>query len=317
MLVRWSDCRNEIVSTDGSYNTVWSYIYDDSNPNIAISLSFRNTGDATDFEQKVLQLSSTPMFSWSTRLVSGFVYTVSDADPHPRTYKALLLTHTRYQWKYSEVFYMYRDTDYQYDHASMCVRFPQAMYPHYISSHVDKLFKPAVDEAPRFLRCEKRVGNVLVEFADEHACMEFMSSLSSEHRLIFSRRVHHIMTKAPPRFGSAKSNKGNAEVQLWEKGNSIRLLSRWGDHVVDKWISMAMPKKGVDHVKDSNRATFPKLEYDRGRKIDMANLMARDSKEKVEVKKVAHLTIAFNTVRGESGGYTALSLFARGHECSF
>ena len=149
---------------------------------------------------------------------------------------------------------MYRDTDYHYDHASTRVRFPQAMYPHYISSHIERLFKPAANETPQFSHCEKRVGNVLAEFDDESDCMAFMSSLSSQHTLIFSRSAPHLTTKAPPRFGSPKSNKGNAEVQLWRKGNSIRLLSRWGDHVEDKWISMAVPKDGLEPQRDSNRA---------------------------------------------------------------
>lgn len=297
MLIRWSDCSNEIERTDGNYNPVWSYVYDDSNPNIALSLSFRSTDDATDFEGKVLQLSSTPVFSWSASLASGAVYTVSDADPNPRTYKALWLTHTRYQWKYSEVFFMYRDTDFQYDHASTRVRFPQAMYPHYVSSHVDKLYQPKA--TPQFSFCEKRVGNVVVEFDDEANCMAFISSLSSQHTLLFSRRAPHLMTKAPSRFGSSKSNKGNAEVQLWRKGNSIRLLSRWGDHVEDRWISMTVPKNGLEAQRDSNRATFPKLEYERGRKIDMANLIARDSKEPVEKKRLGPVAITFNSVRGE------------------
>lgn len=297
MLIRWSDCSNETQRTDGNYNPVWSYVYNESNPNIALSLSFRNTDDATDFERKVLQLSSTPVFSWSTSLMSGAVYTISDADPNPRTYKALWLTHTRYQWKSSEVFFMYRDTDFIYDQASTRVRFPQATYPHYVSDHVDKLYRPK--ETPQFSFCEKLVGTVVAEFDDESDCMAFMSSLSSQHSLVFSRRVPHLSTKAPSRFGSAKSNKGNAEVQLWRKGNSIRLLARWGDHVADKWISMAVPRNGLEPQRDSNRATFPKLEYDRGRKMDMSNLIARDSKEKVEKKRFGVVSITFNTVRGE------------------
>ena len=35
------------------------------------------------------------------------------------------------------------------------------------------------------------------------------------------------------------------------------------------------------------------------RKIDMANLIARDTKEKVDKKRFGFITIAFNTVRGE------------------
>lgn len=302
MLIKWSDCCNETEKTDGNYNKVWSYVYDEGNPNVALRLSFRHADEAAEFERSALQLSSTPVFSWSTSLVSGFVHTVSDTDPHPRDYKALWFIRSRYQWKFSQVFFMYRDTDYVYEHASTHVRFPQALYPHYISSHVDRLFRPAINEAPQFLECARRHGNVLAEFANESDCMALMSSLSSQHTLVFSRRAPHLMTKAPSRFGSAKSNKGQAEVQVWRKGNSILLLSRWGDHVEDKWISMTVPKNGPDYQRDSNRATFPKLEYDRGRKVDMANLMARDPREKMEKGRFGCITIVFDTVRGELGG---------------
>lgn len=62
---------------------------------------------------------------------------------------------------------------------------------------------------------------------------------------------------------------------------------------------MAVPKDGLEPQRDSNRATFPKLEYDRGRKMDMANLIARDTKEKMEKKRFGFIAIAFNTVRGK------------------
>lgn len=132
--------------------------------------------------------------------------------------------------------------------------------------------------------------------------MAFLSSLTGGHELIFSRRAHYITTKPPSRFGGfskTKSNKGPAEVQLWQKGHSIRLLTRWDERVEDKWISRSVQRGGLEDKKDSNRACLPSDELDRGRKIDMANLIARDPKEKSEGRKTAPMVIAFDTVRGE------------------
>ena len=137
-----------------------------------------------------------------------------------------------------------------------------------------------------------------MEFDDETTCMEFLSALTRDHALIFSRRVLFIITKPLPRFGSAKSSKGAAEVQLWQKGKSIRLLSRWNDKVEEKWLSMSVPRGELNHKQGSNRASFPQIEYERGRKIDMANLVARDSREKTQAKKAGPITIAFESVKG-------------------
>ena len=302
LVIKWSDCTHEKADkTDGNYNKIYTYLYDDSNPNIALSLLFRSSQDATDFEKTVLQLSMPPIFDWISGPNARFVYMVSDTEPNPKNYKALLLTHTRFDWKYSEVFYMYRDTDFQYDRSTLRVRFPQVQYTDYISTHVDKLYKPPLDEPPHFSHCSKKIGNAPIEFDDEAVAMQFMSSLTSNFTLLFSRRAHYITTKAPSRWGGTKSNKGTAEVQLWLKGNSVRLISRWDDKVEEKWLSMAVPRDGLDQKRDSNRASLPKVQYDRGRKIDMANLVARDSRDKKEegVRKVGHVTIAFESVRGE------------------
>lgn len=298
--IKWSDCNYEKPDlTDGNYNPVYSYIYDDSNPNIALRLLFRNSEDATDFENTILRLSMPPIFSWPTGGESRFIYDIHDADPNPKNYKAFLLIHTRFNWRYSDLFYVYRDSDYQFDSNTSRIYFPEVIYTDYISTHVDKCYKPDADKPPRFSHCEKRIGNVAIDFGDPAVAMSFMSSLTNGYELIFSRRSHFITTKVPSRFGSAKSNKGNAEIQLWQKGNTMRLVSRWGDKVEDKWMSMTIPKGGLEQRNDSNRAIFRNLEYDRGRKIDLGNVMAREfSHEKSEKKKTGMITIAFETVRG-------------------
>lgn len=307
LTVKWSDCTHEKADkTDGNYNKIYTYVYDDSNPNIALQLLFRNSQDATDFEQTVLRLSVPPIFS-TPGTDPRFVYNISDTEPNPKNYKALLLTHTRFEWRYSELFYMYRDTDYQFDRSALRVRLPQVYYTDYVSTFVDRLYKPPPDELPRFSHCEKRVGNTPLDFDDETIAFRFMSALTGNHDLIFSRRALYITTKPPKKFGGTKSNKGTAEVQLWLRGNSVRLVSRWEDKVEDKWMSMQVPRDGLAHSKDTNRASLPRMEYDRGRKIDMANLVARDSREKEAGRRAGPVTIAFESVRGESGTLDTIS----------
>lgn len=77
------------------------------------------------------------------------------------------------------------------------------------------------------------------------------------------------------------------------------LVSRWDDRVDDKWLSMSVHQGSLAHGKDSNRASLPRVEYNRGRKINMSQLIATDSREKKEEKKIGPITIAFDTVRGE------------------
>lgn len=288
------------AKTDGNWNKIWSYFYDDSNPNIAVNLQFRTQADAAEFERTVLQLSLPPLFSWSAGSDGRFVYDVADTDPNPKNYKALLITHTRHSWKYSELYYMYRDADYHYDHSNRRVRFPQVYYTDYISNHTEELYKPPVDRPPAFSHCQKKVGNVPIEFDEESVSQAFMSSLTLGHELVFSRKALWITTKPASRFGSAKSNKGSAEVQLWRKGNGTRLVSRWVDKVEDKWLTMALPRShGLASTRDSNRAQLPRVEYDRGRLIDMANLVARSPRVREDAKRVGPITIAFETVRGK------------------
>lgn len=305
-VVKWSDCSHEKITSDGNYNNIYSYVYDDSDPNIAMSFLFRNSVDAVDFQTTVLQLSLTNIFSWSANSNSHFVYDISDTDPDPKHYKAFQLVRSAFEWTYSELFFVYRDTDYRYDRVATRIHFPHVYYTDYVSTHADKLYKPPADQPPHFSHCEKLVGNASVEFDDESIRMEFLSSLSGGHELIFSRRAHYITTKPPSRFSRSKSNKGPAEVQLWQKGDYIRLVSRWDEGVEDKWMSRLVQRGDLDDKKDSNRASLPRAEFDRGRKIDMANLVARDPREKTEGRKSTPIIIAFETVRDQEDFAAAL-----------
>lgn len=307
-----------------NFNTLHSYVYDDTKPNHAYRFIFRDSADATGFKKTILSLSIGSSFTWETGPEeSGAIYNVEDTEPVPKRYKAIMLTSTRLDWTYSQLFYTYRsmlyhrlsisnsrhtplltsttiDTDFKYDSIRHTVNFPQLSYSDYLSSHVDLFWKPPVPAL--FSECVKKFNQQTFNFPSATLLQAFMNALSNDFCLIFSRRAQQISTKAPSFLRSnASSSKGPTEVQLWRKGNVIRFASRWGDHVADKWITMALSQgdKGLKYNSDSNRVALPNARYARGTGIDLANVEAVRPREKGEGDKVATLTLAFATVRGE------------------
>lgn len=308
-MVKWSDCTYKKISTDGNYNKVYSYIYKETAPNIALSLYFRDLGDANAFETTILRLHSTPIFSWSSTISpTHFVHTVSDTGENAMAYRAILTVRTRSGWSHSALLYVYRDTDFQYARAPKQFRlqFHQAYFTHYVSNHVGHTFLPT--EPPHFKECEKRLCNEksdslddgLIEFDDEMDCLRFLSSLSSGHRMIFSRQASFISTRRPSRirFGAITSNKGPADVQLWQRGTSVRLLTRWLHGVEDKWISMTVPPQGMDRQAGNYRASLPMVDYQRGRKVNMSKMEATDPSNRADGKKSGPIIIGFGTAKG-------------------
>lgn len=299
VLAKWSDtCQERSGKTDGNYNPLYSYVYDDNSPNIGISLHFRTQQGAEEFEKAILNLSVQPTFSWSQSSSSGHVYDVVDTGAAQKQYKAIQVFRARLTWKYCDVYYLYRDTDYIYDHSSARVRFPQINHTDYISSHVDKFYQ--ADLPVVFSHSEKKLTNMLVEFDAEAALREFMSSLTP-YELMFSRRSTSLTAKGKALFGSKKSKKGEAEVQIWRKGSSVQLAARWDDEAGDKWLTMtvvsAKPGPAKDG-KDGNQAGFPNAEYSRGTVIDLANIVSRSPKSTNMVKREGGVTITFKTARG-------------------
>ncbi len=261
------------------------------------------------------------MYIRSSRSVDGVVYNVHEPEPEPKQYKAILLTSNHQKWKYSDIFYsmfpchsfpvlsqslmmtkVYRDTDYEYSHDQSSVRLPQVHYTTYLSDHIERLFPPSVNPPPSFSRAEKKLGHTFIQFDDESSLKEFMNALSLDCRLIFSRRVDWLSTKKPPgRWGhsKSKSSKGPAEVQVWQSGLQTRFISRWGDKVDDKWLSLVVPS-GLSGVgtRGSNRATLPRGTMERGTMVDMARMQATRPREGNKGQREGHATIAFETVQG-------------------
>ncbi|KAL9594479.1 MAG: hypothetical protein Q9219_007013 [cf. Caloplaca sp. 3 TL-2023] len=299
--IKWSDCTHERSDqTDGHHNRVYNYVYDENDPSVVLHLQFRSSADAIDFENTILTLSFSPCLTWSIGPDLRQIYDLSDRGPSPQNYKAILITHNRLQWKYSELFYMYRDTDYIYTSSPPRVRFPFVYYTDYISSDVDKLYKPDPDAKTRFSHCEKKIGTVSVDFATEQLGFQFMSSLTPGHELVFFRRAVSVTTKNPSKWRkSFKAEKNSAAVHIWQTAqNKNLLLVRWEDNVKDMWMSTSLQFRTMEYAEDSNMANFPKLEYDRGSRINMVALVARDSKGQLRGNpKVGPVIICFETVQ--------------------
>lgn len=294
LLMKWSDTTQERSDkTNGNYSPLFSNVYDGSSPNVGLSLQFRSESDAEEFEKAILSLSMDPIFSWNQTSSAGHVYDVVDPGLNQKRYKAILLLRKNLSYRYCDVFYLYRDVDYVYEHLSLRVRFPKVYYADYVSTHVDQLY--AADRPVSFSHCEKRVGSMTVDFNDESVLRSFMTSLSPSYELLYSRCAHWLMTKTSL-LKPSKLPKGNAEVQLWRKGNAFQLACRWVDNtgkVVDKWLTMAVSSGMVNPVRDSNRLAFPNSQYSQGTVVDLVNIIARNSKP-----RQGAITIAFKTVRG-------------------
>ncbi|KAL2809413.1 hypothetical protein BJX63DRAFT_358003 [Aspergillus granulosus] len=297
--VKWSDTGQERSDkTDGSYNPLYSYIYDHNSPNIGLDIQFRSQHHAETFEKIILTLSHKPIFSWSQPNSSGQIYEVADIALDQKQYKAVLLIESRLSFKHSSLYYLYRDIDYIYDSSNLHVKFPKIFYVDYISSHVEQLYRAA---NVFFSHCEKKIGNMEVFFNDESVLLAFMSSLASSYELCFSRRAESMNTKKQSFLGSKKSTKGETEVQLWRKGHSIQLASRWTNHSTDRWLTMSVPPGSSRNVsRDSNRIEFPVTTYSRGTVLNLAVIAAGSPKDPRMARRNGPIMISFPKPKGMS-----------------
>ncbi|KAJ5384051.1 hypothetical protein N7517_001962 [Penicillium concentricum] len=294
VLLQWSDtCQVRSDKTDGNYNALHSYVYDDTAPNIGVGLQFASHQEAEDFEQAVLEMSFRPDFSWSQPSGSGLIYNVVDAGTEHKQYKAVLVFRTRSSWRYSDLYYIYRDADYSYDHSSFSIHFLRMYCTDYISTHVDQLYHP---ESPvTFSHCDKKASQTTIEFGNDLEARSFLSSLSPLYELLYSRPIHSLSTKGNSLFGFQISGKGSADIQLWRRGTTFQLAARWDDSVTDKWLTMAVPSEFIDSSKENSRVTFPRFPYLRGTTLDMMNVMARSPKNSNAKIREGTMSISFQT----------------------
>lgn len=299
VLLKWSDtCQERSDKTDGNYNALYSYVYDGNAPNIGAGLHFRTQQCAEDFEKAVLELGFRSEYSWSQINSCGRIYDVVDTGTEHKQYKAMVLFQNRSSWRYSDVYYLYRDADFVYDHGSLTIRFPRISFTDYISTHVDQLYRA---ESPvRFSHCDKKLGSTVIEFNDEAVSRSFLSALSPLYDLVFARRIQSLSTKSKSLFGgSKKSSKGAADLQLWRRGNRFQLAVRWDDAVPDRWLTMALPSDYSESARESNRVSFPKLPYTRGTSLDMMNILARNPRSSGVENREGTISIVFLTAKGK------------------
>lgn len=298
VLLKWSDtCQERSDKTDGSYNTLHSHVYDDSAPNIGVAIHFRSQQAAEEFEKAILELNFRPDFAWSQPSSSGRIYDVVDTETDQKQYKAVAIFQNRSSWRYSDVYYLYRDTDFAYEHSSLSVRFPRAYYTDYISNHVDQLYH--ADGPVTFSHCEKKTGQAIIEFNNETVSHSFLSALSPLYELQYSRRIHSLSTKSKSLFGSKKSSKGGAEIQLWRRGNGFQLAARWDDHIPEKWLTMTLSSDCSHVAKEGFKVNFPKMAYTRGATLDMMNILARSLKSHHVGNREGTFSIVFQNAKGE------------------
>ncbi|CAI7612736.1 unnamed protein product [Penicillium pancosmium] len=304
-LLKWSDaCQERSDKTDGNYNTLYSYIYDESAPNLGFSLHFGTQQGAEDFEKGMMDLSFRPDFSWSGPSSSGRIYDVIDTGTEHKQYKAVVLFQNHSSWRYLEVYYIYRNADYAYEHSSLSIRFPAISHTDYISTHVDQFYR--ADEPVGFSHCEKKSREVIIHFDTEPISRSFLNSLSPLYELVFSRRIQSLSTKGKSLFGSKKSGKGGAEAQIWRRGNRFQLAARWDDNIPDKWFTMSLPSDSCESSKEGTRVSFPRLPYNRGTVLDMANIITRNPKTMNVGSREGAVSMVFPTPRDREDLLAAL-----------
>ncbi|KAF4762425.1 hypothetical protein N7455_001631 [Penicillium solitum] len=213
MVLQWSDtCQARSDKTDGNYNTLHSNVYDDTAPNIGVGLQFHSHQEAEDFEKAVLEMNFRPEFSWSQPSSSGLVYNVVDAGTEHKQYKAVLVFRTRSSWRYSDLYYIYRDADYTYDNSSFSIHFPRIYCTDYISTHVDQLYHP--ESHVTFSHCDRKTTQTAIEFDNDLVARTFLSSLSPLYEILYSRRIQSLSPKSNSLFGFQISGKRSADIQL-------------------------------------------------------------------------------------------------------
>ncbi|PYH95253.1 hypothetical protein BO71DRAFT_377842 [Aspergillus ellipticus CBS 707.79] len=294
IMLKWSDtCQERSSKTDGNYNPLFSYVYDYGNPNIGLGIRFRSQEVAKELSRVILSMNARSMFSWAQTDSSGHVYNVVDVAEEERQYKAIILCQNRLGWSQCNLHYLYRDTDYTYQHSSLRVQFPRLFHADYISSHVEQLYR--ADQRVYFSHCEKATGAMVAQFNDEHILRDFMSSLASSHKLMFSRRATSLMTKERHLWRPKRSIKGDSEVQVWRDGDKLRLASRWGDHIMERWLTLAIPQ--LKPSRAGNWVSFPAITYSRGMVLNLAQIAAGSPKNSHKERQSGPITITFPTIQ--------------------
>lgn len=318
VLVKWADTTKELITTDGAYNSLYSYIWDPHDPNIAFSLHFRGRDDAARFEKTLLEVSLKPNLSWSGGSNRYLIYDVFDAEPNSRHYKAILIVHERMGWKWSEVCYTQPDSEVALDPTRRRIVSDQLFYAHYVSNYIKEPRRSTATPPAHYDKCNKRpMADKGFEYGDERDGYSIMGALTREYQLVYACRAVWVTLKASSLFSSSRSKgRSSAMVYLWRRtGSSISsgdfmLSFRWESRHADRWVSLPLRRSTIDRLSSvygSDRVNLPICEFERGSRLDFGTLKAwtppvkgKHTRGGVEAGGSGPITIAFETVGGES-----------------
>ncbi|CUS11762.1 unnamed protein product [Tuber aestivum] len=311
LTVRWSDCGHRVSASNGAFNEVVSYVYDEEKPNICLGLGFGSVDDANCFEEVVSKLSLREKYRWDSTQECRYIYSIRNTANGAERFKGLLIRHRGSEWRYSEAFYLPRDLDFELKNNGPRLRLLKAYYANYISDHVERLYDLEPGKQPKFSHCEKKVDSVNLCFGSIDDAQSLLRHITDRWELTFARqiaRVSHKPTNQKSFFRVAGSSGfGPADLSLWKKGNVHRLvIRRCPPHSSSAELYLtALLHKDFDH--DSEKLVVQKnVEIARGVLLDIATMEAVGGKKGGGaaggggggwVKASQTLTIEFGTVR--------------------
>ncbi|OKP14140.1 hypothetical protein PENSUB_134 [Penicillium subrubescens] len=197
-----------------------SMMYDGNAPNIEAGLHFRTQQNAAEFEKAVIELNCRSDFAWSEPSYSGRMYDVVDTGTEHKQYKAIVLCHERSSRRYSDIYYLYRDADFTYDHRSLDVHFPQISFTDYISTHVDQLYRA---HAPvGFSHCDKKTR------LDSHRIQQRFSITIIHHTSISFRKLPYTRGSSLDMINILARNGEGGDVKNRDGAIPLGLLSPKG-----------------------------------------------------------------------------------------
>ncbi|PWW73601.1 hypothetical protein C7212DRAFT_365719 [Tuber magnatum] len=327
LIVRWSDCGQKILDTDGAFNKVFSYVYDERSPNRCLGLGFGSAVDADSFEEAVLKLSLREKYRWDSTQESRYVYSIRSTSNNAEKFKGLLIRHRSPERKYSEMFYLPRDLDFELENG-LGLRLLKVYCTNYVSNHVARLYDVEPGTQSKFSHCERRIRSVDLLFGSEADAQNLLRNLTDKWELNFVRysspnslhspsvlmilsqiaRVSHKPTGQRPFFRMASSSSCSpAHLSLWQRGDVQRLVIRRSSSSSSPSAELYLTAV-LDHdfEHDSEKMVVQRnIDITKGGLVDIATMEAvggrRGSGSAVDaglVKEGQTLTIEFRTFRG-------------------
>ncbi|CAZ85639.1 unnamed protein product [Tuber melanosporum] len=305
LTVRWSDCGQRVSAADGSFNELISYVYNEEKPNRCLGLGFGSIDDANSFEEVVSKLTLREKYRWDSTQESRYIYSIRNPTDNAERFKGLLIRHRGFEWRYSEVFYLPRDLDFELKDKGHRLRLLKAYYTNYVSDHVGKYLDLEPGKQPKFSRCEKKIDSVNLCFGTIEDAQGLLRHIADRWELKFARQIARVSYKPTNQRSffrvATSSGFGPADLSLWKRGDTQRLVIRRSSPSSSAELYLtAVLRMDFDH--DFEKMVIEKnVEIAKGELVDIATMEAvsggTGSRGGVSVKAGQTLTIEFATVR--------------------